>query len=252
MLKRILISACLAGCCLLCVVPVQAQNELEVLATSTEVDFPYTITFQISARSDVEITEIRLQYSVEQTGFADVINEAYLQFSPATSVDTQWDWDLVKIGGLPPGATVEYQWIIIDADGTRLKTSPAEFVFEDNRFSWKTLTEGKVTVYWYDGTQSFAEEVMQSTQSSLTRLSENTGASVEKPVRLYLYGEQTDLLGSMIFPQEWTGGVAFSRYNCIAINISSSNLEWGKDAIAHELTHLIIGQVTLNPYNNIP
>lgn len=252
MFKKILILSFLICLSLFCVIPVQAQSELKVLSTSTEMSFPNTVIFKLSAQSDVKITEIRLQYSVEQTGFASVVNEAYIQFSPSTKVDIQWNWDLVKIGGLPPGTVVAYQWIIVDASGGRLKTPSAEVSFDDNRFSWKTLIEGKVTVYWYNGTQSFAQEIMQSTQSSLTRLLENTGASIKKPVRLYLYGSQSDLLSSMIFPQDWTGGVTFTRYNCIAINISSSNLEWGKGAIAHELTHLIIGQVTLNPYNDIP
>jgi hypothetical protein len=69
---------------------------------------------------------------------------------------------------------------------------------------------------------------------------------------MYIYGSNSDLLSSMIFPQEWSGGVAFTRYGCIAIGISSSNLDWGKGAIAHELTHLITEQMTLNPYNELP
>ena len=56
----------------------------------------------------------------------------------------------------------------------------------------------------------------------------------------------------MIYPQEWTGGVAFTRYGIMAIGIAPDNIEWGKRAIAHELTHLVIHQVTLNPYNEIP
>jgi len=60
------------------------------------------------------------------------------------------------------------------------------------------------------------------------------------------------LKGAMIYPQEWTGGVAFTRYSTMAIGISPNNISWGKDAIAHELTHLVIHQITLNPYNSLP
>jgi hypothetical protein len=56
----------------------------------------------------------------------------------------------------------------------------------------------------------------------------------------------------MIYPQEWTGGVAFTRYGIMAIGISPDDLDWGKRAIAHELTHLVIHQVTLNPYSGLP
>ncbi|MCX6002976.1 MAG: peptidase MA family metallohydrolase [Chloroflexi bacterium] len=252
MFKKILMLTLVLCLILFCTSPVQAQNKLEVLTTSTEVNFPNDLTFKISAQSDVKITEIRLQYSIELLGFAQVVSEAYVQFSPSTKVDTQWKWDLVRIGGLPPGTVIKYQWIIVDASGGRLKTSLAEVNFDDSRFSWKTLTEDKITIYWYDGTQSFAQEIMQSAQSSLARLSENTGAYIKEPIRMYIYGSDSDLLSSMIFPQEWSGGVAFTRYGCIAIGISSSNLDWGKGAIAHELTHLITEQMTLNPYNELP
>jgi hypothetical protein len=56
----------------------------------------------------------------------------------------------------------------------------------------------------------------------------------------------------MIYPQEWTGGVAFTRYGIMAIGIAPGNLDWGKRAIAHELTHLVIHQITLNPYIDLP
>jgi len=58
----------------------------------------------------------------------------------------------------------------------------------------------------------------------------------------------------MIFPQEWTGGVAFTEYGVVTIGIppDSAGLAWGTRAIAHELTHLVVHQVTFNPYNTLP
>ena len=252
MFKKVLLILSVFFLAILCALPVHSQGTLEVSAASAKVNFPNDITFNISARSDVKITEIRLQYSVEQLGFANVINEAFLQFTPSTTVDTQWQWNLTRIGGLPPGTIVKYQWILLDASGNRIKTATAEVNFDDNRFTWQTLTEDKITVYWYDGGKSFGQEIMDSAQSSLTNLSASTGAYIKEPIRLYLYASQSDLLSSMIFPQDWSGGVAFTRYGCIAINISTSNIDWGKGAIAHEITHLITEQMTLNPYNGIP
>jgi hypothetical protein len=252
MFKKFLLLVMVLCFTVLSIAPVQAASSLKVLTTSAEVSYPQSLTFKISAQSDVKITEIRLQYSLETMSFARVISEAYLQFQPSTKIDTQWKWDLVKIGGLPPGTTVKYQWLLTDGNGERLTTPFAEVKFDDGRYSWKTLTEGKVTLYWYDGAQSFAQELMQATQSALTHLSESTGAYIKDAVRLYIYANSTDLRGSMIFPQDWSGGVAFTRYGCIAIGISSSNIDWGKRAIAHELTHLITEQMTLNPYNDTP
>ena len=93
---------------------------------------------------------------------------------------------------------------------------------------------------------------MLAAQQALVRLVEDTGAYLKKPVRLYIYADARDLQGAMIFPQEWTGGVAFTRYGVIVIGISPNNLSWGKRAITHELTHLVIHQMTFNPYTGLP
>ena len=93
---------------------------------------------------------------------------------------------------------------------------------------------------------------MLTAQQALARLAEDTGAELEKSVKLYIYANTQDLQGAMIYPQEWTGGVAFTRYGVMAIGIAPGNVDWGKRAVAHELTHLVIHQITLNPYIDLP
>ncbi|MFC2071907.1 peptidase MA family metallohydrolase [Chloroflexota bacterium] len=232
---------------------VQAQDGLTMLNCSTKVEFPSNIHFSLLAKSDVNITDIRLHYTVDLESYAQVTSEVYIEFVPDTTVDAQWTWEMKKIGGLPPGAFVEYWWSVEDANGEKVGTIPVRLVrFDDDRFSWKTLTGDKVTIYWYEGTQPFAEEIMSVAQQTLARLAEDTGAYLKKPVKLFIYAGTEDLQESMIFPQEWTGGVAYPRYGTIAIGIAPNNLDWGRRAIAHELTHLVIHQMILNPYNDLP
>jgi hypothetical protein len=252
MFKKILLLMMVLCMTVLAFAPVQAASNLKVLSSSADVSFPQSINFKVSAQSDAKITEIRLQYSIDMLGFAQVVSEAFVPIQSSTKVDTQWNWDLTKIGGLPPGTTIRYQWLLKDANGNSLKTSLTEVKFDDGRYTWNSLVQDKVTIYWYQGNQSFGQTIMQATQDALTRLAMSTGATIKEPVRLYIYANSNDLQGSMIFPQDWTGGVAFPPYGCIAIGISTSNLDWGKGAIAHELTHLIVHQMTLNPYNDLP
>jgi hypothetical protein len=93
---------------------------------------------------------------------------------------------------------------------------------------------------------------MSAAQQALARLSQDTGAQLKKPVRLYIYASTQDLQGAMIFPQEWTGGATYAEYGTIAIGIATSNLNWGQRAIAHELSHLVTHQMVFNPYNDLP
>ncbi|MDI6814952.1 MAG: peptidase MA family metallohydrolase [Dehalococcoidales bacterium] len=231
---------------------VQAKNELVILDSSAQVEFPFRLTFNLSAQSDVNITDIRLCYTVDRMSYVQVTSEAYIEFEPAATVSVSWTWDMRKAGGLPPGSSVEYWWKVEDANGDIIKTAPIQVQFDDTRYPWRSLTKGKVTIYWYEGDESFAQELMISAHQALARLAENTGAYLEKPVRLYIYANFQDLQGAMIYPREWTGGVAFTRYGIIAIGIAPVDLAWGKRAIAHELAHLVIHQMTFNPYSGLP
>lgn len=232
--------------------PVFAQSGITVTKSATQLNFPMDVAFKVSARSNALITEIRLHYSVEQLGFADVTAEALLAFAPSTAVDAEWKWDMRQSGGLPPGTVINYWWTVKDGAGATVQTNREQVTFDDARFSWQAITADMITLYWYEGSKSFAQEILTTAQDAVARLATDTGAYLKEPIRLYIYAGSNDLLGSMIYPQEWTGGVAFTRYGCIAIGISTLNLSWGKRAIAHELTHLVTHQMTLNPYNEIP
>lgn len=244
--------------CLLAVLimpaPALAENGPEVISSLAEIDFPMRITFEISAVSDVEINDIRLHYQVDRMEHVQITSEIYVQFTPAMAVDTEWVWDMRKTGGLPPGSSVVYWWTVTDAGGKSIKTRPETIYIEDERYVWNSISEGNVTLYWYEGSHAFGEGLMSATREALSRLAEDTGAELEDTVKIYIYASSEDLKGSMIFPQEWTGGVAFTQHGVIAIGIppTKSGIEWGERVIAHELTHLVIHRVTFNPYSDIP
>jgi hypothetical protein len=233
---------------------VSAQSTLSVTDSSVAINFPASLTFKITASSGASITKIRLHYMVDRMTHAKIVSEIPLVFTPSTRVTAQWVWDMRMTGGMPPGSSIDYWWTLSDAGGGDLETVPATVHIEDNRYNWHSVTRGNVTLYWYKGDNAFSGALMDAVEAALSRLSDNTGAELTAPVRLYIYASANDLRGSMIFPQEWTGGVAFTEYGVIAIGIAtdSASLAWGEKAIAHELTHLVVHQVTFNPYNSLP
>lgn len=234
--------------------PILADNGLTVVNSSAEIDFPLRIIFTISVEDDARINDIRLHYNIDRLSHAQITSEIYLAFSPATSVDTEWIWDMKKSGGLPPGSRVTYWWTVSDEEENGVTTQPSTIYIEDERYDWHSITDGNVTLYWYEGNNNFAQELMDATQASLLQLADNTGAELEGAIKIYIYANSQDLQGSMIYPQEWTGGVAFTQYGVIAIGIqpTADGLAWGKRVIAHELTHLVIHRVTFSPYSGIP
>ena len=229
---------------------VQAQDDISASAAA-EVRFPSEIIFELSAESTANITEIFLRYKIDSLSTVDVTSVVILEFEQAPDVETGWIWDMRKFS-LPPGAEVHYSWRIQDASGDELETDWATAEFDDDRYSWNSLTEDKVTLFWHYGEQTFAQELMDAALEALDTLAQDTGAFLEQPVEIYIYSSSAELQGAMIYPQEWMGGVAFTGYGIVAIGVDPANLAWGKRAVAHELAHLVTAQMTSNPYNDIP
>ena len=103
---------------------VQAEGELKILYSSVLVEFPYELNFSLSAESDVDITDIRLHYTVDQESFAQVTSEVYIEFVPDNTVGVRGVLDMRKMGGLPPGSSLEYWWTVEDASGDKGQTTP--------------------------------------------------------------------------------------------------------------------------------
>ncbi len=233
--------------------PVLAQPiEITLPGESARAVFPTTLDFNLAIESQAEIEDVRLHYLIDRESFARVTSEIIFDIIPSTSVTVSWALDMRKIGGLPSGSVIDYWWTMTDIQGNEYTTARQQLPFDDDRYLWHSLTEDAITLYWYAGDDSFAGELMSAARQGLTRLSEETGAYLEKPVRIYIYASSGDLQGAMIFPQEWTGGAAYIQLGTIVLGIAPNAIEWGKRALVHELAHLVTNQMVFNPYNYIP
>jgi len=235
---------------------VAAGDDIAVIASDVEVDFPSQAVFTLEAESYVDIVDVCLYYQVDKMNYAEVVSEGWADFTPANRIEANWVWDMEN-ASLPPGAEVTYWWRIEDAAGNQFETSPEVTQFDDDRYPWQSLTVtvpqgGELTLFWYEGGDSFARELMDTCKEGLARLTQDIGTYPERPIKIYIYASTSDLQGAMVFPQEWTGGVAFTEFSTIAIGISPGELDWGKRALVHELTHLVVHQATFSPYGQLP
>ena len=229
-----------------------AEDGVTVISSDAQAQFPQAIIFTLEAEAATEIKDVDLQYSVSRSSLIPVSCRVDVDFIQGQTVTATWTWNMLETGGLPPGAEVEYWWLIEDADGQRTETSPASVKFNDLRYDWNSLASGGITLFWYEGDSSFAQELLDAAHEALGRLADDIGVSLEQPARLYIYANPSDLQGALVYPQEWTGGVAFFDYGIIAIGISPGDLAWGKRAIAHELGHLVVHQAVFGPYGELP
>src|SRR3972149_6612260 len=138
--------------------PVAAQGGIEVASQDVSNEFPNGAVFSVSATSDAEITEVTLRYEVAPDG-----SRAYgvAECTGVTSVQCTFDLKSNVRTFLIPGIEITYFWELDDAAGNHLETEPALYVYEDSRFSWQSMSEGNITVWFYSAGEEEVRNVLQ-------------------------------------------------------------------------------------------
>ncbi len=218
------------------------------IQSDTKIDFPNYIEFHLDVESKAAISKITLNYRVDRLQLIPVMSVAFPEFEPANRVQTSWQWDLTRTGAVPPGTRVNYWWSIEDDEGRSASTEETTFCVQDDAYRWRHVSGDQIDLYWYEGSQTFAERLLDAAGEALDRLEFDIGTSLQDRARIYIYASVDHLQAALIYPQEWTGGVAFTHYGAIAIAIHPGNMDWGKRALAHELAHLVVHQFVFGAY----
>ena len=229
----------------------QAQTEITVIDQGWNAEFRDHLTFTLEVESSAEIVEVDLLYQVVGQ-IATSRNAA--DFTPGSAVSAEFVIDQTEPGSYsPPGTRMLYWWSIVDAAGNELKTEKEELLYLDNRYEWQTLQNERLTLYWYVGDDDFGQDLFDRANEALDRLETDIGIALTEPISIFIYGNHDDLLGALrSSAQEWTGGVAFSEFGVVIIGVHPRQLEWGLNAMTHEMTHLVIHQATDNPFGDLP
>ena len=78
------------------------------------------------------------------------------------------------------------------------------------------------------------------------------GRDLVQPIQAFIYADAEDVRGAILFAQEWTGGLAFGSHNILLITISPERVEEEIGGLVHELTHLLIQELTFNCFRGLP
>ena len=226
-------------------------HSVTVDENKTSADFPTTLTFSANFKSDSQIKAITLEYGTMEQTCGTVVAKAQPDFTPAKDVSVTWDWDMRQSGSLPPGATIWWQWVIEDASGVT-RTPRQTVTWLDDSHGWQTIKGGNANLHWYRGDQAFGQQMHDAAVSAMQRMEQDTGLKADAPVDIYVYGTYDDLREAVLYEPGWTGGQPFPEANIVIIGISPDNAVWGRTAIAHELTHIMVGHLTFSCLTSVP
>jgi hypothetical protein len=237
---------------LLAVSIAHAAPQVGVTNDQVTFNFPETATFSATITADAEIVSVILEYGNKQQTCGEVIAKAFPEFTPGKTVNAQWTWEMRQSGSLPPGAQLWWRWRITDASGNETVSEVKTATWLDDIHNWKTLTEGEINFHWYSGDNAFARDLLDAAQNGLEFNKTQSGLTTDEPIDLYIYANTTDMQDAMLYEPSWTGGRAYPDQNIVVIGIAPDELEWGRDTIVHELTHVLVGHLTFSCLGGVP
>ncbi len=225
---------------------IRADNDHATLA------FPDRLTFSVDLQGDTTITSVVLEYGVQELTCGQVVAKAFPSFTPGKTVAASWTWEMLQSGGEPPGARIWWRWRVRDAAGNELLTDEQTVTWLDDAHAWRTVTGQSLNLHWYDGTQSFADDLHDAAAQSIADLGRATGLAPDGPIDLYIYADRQDLREAILYEPQWIGGQAHPEYNIVIMAVGPDELEWGTRVTAHELTHVLVGRYTFSCLGDVP
>lgn len=231
-------------------VPASAQEPWTDAQIYASADFGTSVTFGLEAEAPSAVETLELLFQLEGELAR---NRVGVDVAPSTRVNVEWTWSLYP-GEIPPGRVISYWWRGETETGRVLETERATVEYADQRFDWKVRTAGSIYLYWYGASDSDAEDIMDAAQDAVARLEESTGATFQKPVRMFIYNSKSDM--SLAIPSRsesydqsiLTLGMAMSGDTVVILGSEPG----AERTAAHELSHILIGQFTDNPLGGLP
>jgi len=228
---------------------VAADTGIRVISNEHEAQFADHLTFRLAVESDAPIVITTLRYRREGSVLTTRVE---VPTTTGKHVDVEYVKSLER-GEIPPGTALTYSWTIGDESGKEYSTEPITFVYEDDRFDWNTLRANGITLHWYED-ESNARTLLTAGTEALHRLQDEMGIIVEKPIKVFAYQDSNDMRPAVAARSEGYD----ARVVTLGMVISDDTmllLATHRDAeltIAHELSHLVAGLATKNPYADLP
>jgi hypothetical protein len=234
---------------LLTAVPASADEPLHVLDNRHRVQFSESIRFDLEVDASSDLAEVILYYRKVGEGLT-----VKVPLAASAGQDTFWHvWDL-EPGEVPVGAHLEYDWYVADVAGNALRTPATAFSYDDDRFDWQVASDSNIRLFWYEASEQKAERLLGYAVDSLARLQHEMGVVLEQPVQIYVYRSKQDMAPALPRSSEayddriLTLGVVVDEATLLLL-APHPDVE---GTIAHELSHIVVGLATDNPYAELP
>jgi hypothetical protein len=229
---------------------VHADSPISIDANDASYVFSQQIDFMLQASSDSLITAVILFYGQEGER---LVRRIYPPFEPGKSIRVNYSEELAS-GQFAPGSTLIFYWRLTCEDGSTLTTDTLAFEYTDTNHTWKVIAGERVDLFWYGTSSTLAKELAAKADADTLVLEERFGITLVRRLRVYVYNNTTDMGKALSSRSQGydeavtTLGVAVDETTLLLLG-SHRDV---RGTIAHELSHLVVGLATDNPFTDLP
>lgn len=227
-----------------------AEAPIDIVGSDVSYAFSEAIEFSLEAKATRPIADVILFYGRVD---APLARRIYPQYVPGTQVRVDHTEEL-ESGQYPPGTAFQVWWQITTDSGDLLTTEPETFEYTDRAHEWKLLSGDGIEYYWYGNDRDRALLLMKRGEEAIDRLQSEVGVLVGRSVRVYAYNDQQDMGRALAQRSE----VYDDRVLTLGVSVGQETLlllashREAEMVIAHELSHVVVGMATDNPYADLP
>jgi hypothetical protein len=154
-------------------------------------------------------------------------------------------------GGVAPFEPVTARFRAVLSDGTEIDGPSFTVVYADDRFTWKSVAGDLVTIHWFQGSNSFANALLSYGEKGIAKSAAFMGITETKKVDFYIYPSAAAFQAGLNVA-ETIGGEAFTNFRTAFALVGTSELDYGRTVVPHELTHQVFADLTDNAYHSPP
>ena len=231
------------------------QGDIEVLDMGAESQFPDGVKFSVTAQSSEEIDEIRVFFrKMGQTGLSTYRS---VDFEPGKLVSGESTLSIEARGDyFPPGTQIQFSFEIRDRAGGVYRTPEQDFLYNDNRFEWRSVSSGLITVYYYgEYVEQRAQTMLEAAGQSLEIMAPLLEIEPTEPLRIISYNNYRHMSTALPFrsqavrEQLQTSGLAFDDERVLLVLGFDATV---KGTVSHEFTHLLVAEAAGRARSQVP
>ena len=227
----------------------QAQSGFNATNVNISYNFGQQITFLAQLTSSVPIKQAFLSFREATDQNTRVVP---LTLNADGSTTYQYDASQHLIS---PFAMIEFSYQATLTNNQSVTTGPFYFRYEDNRFAWKQLSDGSVTMHWYNGDNVFGQAALDAGRAGLQNISQTFPVSLNSPVDVYIYSNYDDLVSSLTLGgRQWEAGHADPSLGIGMLAVAPSDTQSIdlQQLVPHELTHIMLYRFLGDGFNSLP